>query len=252
MSRRLSRLAYSLATATFLHLAACGSDGAAPAQFAKASDLQKERAIIAGAGMDAGLALFLGSAYGSAPTTSTCPRVARSGDTVTVTTGCTSSSGDKLSGSVIAKNPPPFLGGGTYDPAQPSVVTFEGFRIDDSSDDNEDFALDGQVTLATTGAMTADLIVTMAGLEVRSAGTWTRTADRSSASAGSTIELTGLGEAEIQGAWNMDSDAPGGAIELHGVDVLRADFDRIAAGCAPLTVDGVASGQICQDTSDTE
>jgi hypothetical protein len=65
-----------------------------------------------------------------------------------------------------------------------------------------------------------------------------------SAVAGSEVRVAGLGVAEIEGRWSFGfDDTPSGRISLHGADVLEADFDRMANGCVPLTVDGKAAGQ---------
>lgn len=247
--QRLARLAYSLATACLINLAACGGD-APEATFSKATDLQKQRAITAGAGVDAALGFLMGSALSDAPAGAGCPTVTRSGDTVTATFNCTDADGERTDGKVIAKNVPGFFSGSANDPSKPAVVTFEGLAIDDNSDDNEDMSLDGQVTLHPDGSMSAELSVTLAGIEVQSDATWIRTGDRSSASSGSSIDIGPLGLAEIQGSWNMDSDSPAGALELHGAEVLKADFDRIAGDCVPLTVDGLAAGQLCNDSNE--
>jgi hypothetical protein len=248
LMRRLARFFYSLLTATTFHLAACGGDPepADPIHFAQTTELQRLRAITAGASGDAAMGFFIGAIMTSVPQEqSTCPRITRSGDTLTATGGCTSDSGDRIEGRVVAKNVPGFLGGGN-DMSKPAVVTFEDFRMDDSSDDNEDFVFDGTVTLSPDASMTADLHVSMLGLEVWSDATWNRTAERTTARAGSAIELAGLGRATIEGSWNMDSESPAGALELHGTDVLRANFDAVANDCVPLTIDGAPAGQLCE------
>lgn len=246
--RRLPRLLYSLATATTIQLAACGGDAepAEPARFAEATELERMRAITAAAGVDAAIGLFMTSVLTSIPPEeSSCPRITRSGDTTTATGGCPDDNGDMIRGRIVARNVPGFLGG-DHDPSRPSEITFEDFRMDDTSDEDEDLAFDGSLTLSPGGAMTADLRVTMAGVEVASDATWrSAAAGRTSADAGSTIELTGVGRAEIRGSWNMSSDAPAGALELHGADLLRANFDAISNDCVPLTIDGAPAGELC-------
>jgi hypothetical protein len=247
--QRLARLAYSLATAALINLAACGGD-APEATFSKATDLQKQRAITAGAGMDAALGFLMGSALSDLPTGPGCPSISRSGDTVTATFDCTDADGERTDGKVTAKNVPGFFSGAANDPTKPAVVTFDGLVIDDTSDDDEDMALDGVVTLDPDGSITAELSATLADIEVHSDATWVRTGDRSSATAGSSIDMDVLGRAEIEGSWNLDSEAPAGVLELHGAEVLKADFDRIAGNCVPLTVDGLAAGQLCDDSNE--
>lgn len=247
MHGRISRLTYSTLTAALLHLAACGGDSADPASFAKASDLQKQRAIAAAGPTDAALGLVYGSILAGLPADETCPKISHSGDTFTVTTNCTTESGDKLSGTLTGKNLPSFFGEDEHDPSKPSIVTFENFSIDDTSDDNEDVTLDGKVTLNSDTSLTADFSATLGGIKVYSDATWNRTAERTTAAEGSYVEVDGLGSADIKGSWNLDSDAPAGVLELHGSDVLKADFGATASGCVPLTVDGNAAGQICQE-----
>lgn len=253
--RRLSRLLYSLVTALSLQLAACGGDEplADPADFSRATELQRLRAITAGAGADAAMGFLIGSIMTPVPPEqSSCPRITRSGDTLTATGGCTDDSGDTIAGRIVAKNVPGFLGGGGNDPTKPAVVTFEDFQMNDSSDDNEDFAFDGSLTLSPDGSMSADLRVSMGGVEVWSDATWRRSgADRSSADAGSAIEITNLGRAEIRGSWNMDSENPAGTLELHGADVLRANFDAVVNDCVPLTIDGAPAGQLCSNEEES-
>lgn len=141
------------------------------------------------------------------PEQSTCPRITRSGDKLTATGGCTDDNGDTIAGRIVVKNVPGFLGGGN-DPT--------------------------------------NLHVSMGGVEVWSDATWRRSAaDRSSADAGSAIEITNVGRAEIRGSWNMDSENPAGALELHGADVLRANFDAVVNDCVPLTIDGAPAAQLC-------
>lgn len=243
MQRRLARLAYSFLTAALLHAAACGGDsGSDPASFAKASDIQKQRALAAGLGGDAMFGMVTASFLGLIPPESTCPRVTAAGNKLTATFGCTDDDGTRLDGSIVAVNVPSFLGGGN-DPSQPIVVTFDGYRSSGGPPEDA-FAFDGTITTRPDGAMEVALTVSLGGLEVATDATF-RTGDRTTADAGSTIDLTGLGSAEIKGAWDADDENPAGALELHGADVLKIDFDRVVDFCAPLTVDGAPAGQIC-------
>jgi hypothetical protein len=245
MSSRITRLSYSFLTASLLHLAACGDDPE-PASFSSATELQKQRAVTAATATDAAIAMFFGSALVGLPDDSTCPPVERSGDTTTITGNCTTDSGDKFLGSITTKNVPGLFGGPEHDPSRPSLLTFDGFGIDDTSDEDEDIAMDGTLTVNTDGSATADLSLTIADLTAHSHATWRQAGELVTADAGGTIDLAGLGSAEIKGSWSTDSDSPAGAVELHGSDVLKADFGATTAeGCVPLTVDGRAAGQLC-------
>lgn len=244
MNIHSSRLASLFATATLFQLAACGDDPGATdgARFAGASLAQKERAVAAAAGLDAAIGILAASTLELTPNGSTCPRITRAGDTLTANTGCTDEDGNKLSGRVVAKNLPSFFGGG-HDPSRPTEVTFEGYRIDGP---DQDLALDGKLIIRPDGSQTAALTATLSGIEVATDATWRPAAgELFTADAGSTIEITGLGLAEIEGQWSMDEDAPSGVLSLHGADVLEADFSRAVSGCVPLTIDGQAAGQLC-------
>lgn len=248
--KRITRLTYSLFTAALLNLAACGGDGSSdPAEFSSATELQKRRAISAGSAMDAAFGFLYGSILSGVGPESQCPRVTQSGDTYTATTNCTDENGDVISGTIIAKNVPGFFTGVENDPSRPAIVTLEGFSIDDTSDENEDVAFDGTVTLNPDGSLVADLTATLEGVTIHSSATWRAAGEMSTADDGSSIDVDGLGSAEIKGSWSVDSEAPAGSLELHGADVLAADFGRQADGCVPIRIDGQAAGQLC-DTDD--
>lgn len=251
MSTRITRLSYSFLTAALLNLAACGGD-AEPAKFSTATDLQKQRAVSAGSATDSGLGLIIGMAFTGLPDDSVCPKISRSGSTATITGGCTTESGDKFEGSMTTENVPGLFGGPENDPSKPSVVTYDGFKIDDTSDENDDAEINGKVTLNTDGSLSSDLSLMMGGVMVHTSATFrhNETTGMITADEGAAIEIDGLGAADIKGSWKHDSDAPAGALELHGADVLKADFGATANGCVPLTVDGQAAGQMCESEGD--
>lgn len=250
MSSRITRLSYSFLTAALLNLAACGDDPE-PAKFSSATEVQKLRAVSAGGSMDGQIGLFFGSILVGLPDDSACPTISRSGDTTTITGGCTDDSGDRFLGSITAKNVPGFIGGPEHDPSKPSVITFDGFGIDDVSDENDDMSMEGSVTLNTDQSFTANLTTDFGGVEVHSNATWRRSGELLAADAGGNIEVTGLGAADIKGSWSMSNENPAGALELHGADVLKADFGNLNAnGCVPLTVDGTAAGELCNSSDE--
>lgn len=243
-----SRIAYSLATITLLQLAACSDEPmaddptAGQARFASASLAQKQRALTAAAGGDAAMGMLIAGFLEFVPPGSTCPRVTRTGDTLTATTGCTDDEGNQLAGRIIARNL-----GEESDPTRPLEVSFEGYRVQGATA-LADLALDGTLIVRPDGSQTASLTASLLGLEVSTEATWRPAGDvQQTADAGSTIEITGLGLAEIAGRWSMDADAPSGALALHGADVLQADFDLAAGGCVPLTVDGKPAGKLCAE-----
>jgi hypothetical protein len=254
--QRLTRLACSFATASLIHLVACGGTDApasSDASFASASQVQKERMIIAASGVEGTLAYFAATAAMSTGPDTTCPRVERTGSDVTVTGGCTDDSGTRLTGSFTGKNVPSLFGGGN-DPTRPVELAFDGWSTrltDDSSAANDDWAFDGTLTMHPDRRMVADLAVTLGGMQTRTRATWRPSGELTTADAGSTVELTGFGSAELAGSWRVSNDAPAGAIELHAADVLRVDLAATVDGCAPMTVDGAPAGQLC-DADDAE
>ncbi|HVK77238.1 MAG TPA: hypothetical protein VM734_28225 [Kofleriaceae bacterium] len=249
--RRISRLTYSLLTASALHLAACGGDAADQASFASATQAQRERAIVAGTGADSMIATLIASSAAAVPPgTPSCPKVETSDNTVTVSGGCTTSDGEKVSGRFTGTNLPPLFGAGSgYDPTKPTEVAFDGYLLD-SAGTEDDLAIDGTVTMHPDERVIVDLRVSLGGLEAISRGTWKSAGESTTVEAGTTIEVTGVGEAEVQGTWNMDGDFSSGALELHGADVLKVDIAAMVDGCAPITIDGKAAGQICNDSDD--
>lgn len=245
--RLSSLLSYSIPAALFF-TAACGdadSDGG-DAKFADASEAQRQRAIMAGGAIDAVFAFFQGSFLSVIPETSTCPTIARSGDVITATYNCTDDEGVRIDGRLIATNLPELFGGGN-DPTKDATLEAEGY-VEHGPLGNR---FDGLVVARPDQTLIVALSATLNGLAATTDATF-RVAgeDRMTADAGGTIELDGIGSAAIHGTWAMTSDTPSGVLELRGADVLRADFDAIVDGCAPLTVDGRAAGELCMQQSE--
>lgn len=248
--RLTNLLSYSSPTTLLATLlTACGSDGAAPARFTEADEAHRVRALTAAAGGDAGLAFVLGSFATAAAPESTCPSVVRVGDRATATFDCTDSAGTRIDGCIVATNLGDLLGdsGPAADPTKDVVLAFEGFRQHGAAP-AEQVTLDGRVALRPDGAMVAALEVGLAGITALTDATLVSNGALTSAVAGGSIEVDGLGRATIHGAWSLDEDNPAGALELRGADVLRADFADAFGGCVPITIDGHAAGQLCQDS----
>lgn len=243
-------LTYSLSS-LLLTLAACGDgDSGTPARFSSATELQRQRALIAGTGMDAAFGFLIGSFLTATPAESTCPRIAQSGLTTTATFDCTDDSGQRIDGTVILTNVASVFGGGPEtDPTKDSSVVFQGYHAHDP-DPTQELAFDGRIVLHPDQNLVVELDAQLNGLAVVTDATFTSAdGDLTTAVAGSSVELEGLGRATIEGAWHATGDTASGAIELHGADVLRADFDAMVDGCIPLTIDGQSAGQLCNEQS---
>jgi hypothetical protein len=248
--RRSTLLSNSILPATLLlsMMAACGGDGGSsePATFLTSSEAQRQRAIMAAAGGDAGLAYITGVFAATATDATQCPTVERSGDTVTATFDCSDESGQRIDGRIIATNVASiFDEEPTNDPTKPAVVELQGYHQHGATA-AEAVRLDGKVTLLPTGALVAELDATLMGIAVFTDATLTGNGELASATEGSMIDVDGLGSATIHGAWSLDDENPAGALELRGADVLKADFAEAFGGCVPIYIDGNAAGQICE------
>ena len=249
--RLTNLLSYSLPTTLLVSfLAACGGDGssAEPAKFTTASEPQRARALTAAAGADAGLAFFVGAFAAAAPSESTCPTVTRQGTTVTAVFDC-DSDGQRIDGRIVAENLGDVFGDGgpAADPTKDLVMTFDGY-YQHSVNAIEEVELDGRVTLKPDQALDIALDATLHGVAVFTDATLRSDGTLSRASDGSSVEVDGVGRATIHGAWSADSENPAGALELRGADVLKANFADAANGCVPITIDGNAAGQICEES----
>lgn len=247
--RLTTLLSYSI-PATILFTVACGDGGTAgeggTAKFESATEAQRQRAVIAGGGIDGVLTYLNGSFLSLYPDDSACPTIAKAGDVITATFNCTMDDGKRVDGRLIATNVPSFLGGGN-DPTKASSVEAEGY-VEHGATPAESVRLDGLVVVQPDQSMTIALTAQLSGISVVTDATFEAAAnEQMTAAAGSSIEVDGLGSASIHGTWSMTSETPSGALELRGADALRADFDRTVDGCTPLTVDGKAAGQICNE-----
>jgi hypothetical protein len=252
--RRSNLLSNSIPTLLLLSLTACGGDGssssdAEPAHFTTASELERQRAMTAAAGGDAGLAYILGAFAFAAPSATSCPTVTRSGDVATAVFDCDDGEGQRVDGRVIATNLGDLFGDGgpAADPTKPVSIRFEGF-YQHGATAIEDVALDGTVTLQPTGAMVAELEAMLQGVSVYTEASLVNDGTLTHAGEGGAIEVRGLGRATIHGAWSMDSEEPAGALELRGADVMRANFDDAFGGCVPISIDGHDAGQLCESS----
>lgn len=246
------KLTTFLASSTLLALAACnGGGGDGNARFSDADAPHLSRAFEAASGVDYGLALSVGIGYSGAPTSAACPSVEHSGADTTVTGGCASADGTKYTGTVSIENAPLGSTSGGYDPTMPTVVTFDGFGIDDGT---SPILLDGEVELAR-GSIITQLDATYGGIHARGDMTYTfdPVTQDTIASAGSTIDVDGVGSADVSGTWSFASEDQNGnvvpahgSISLAGAETLVVDLaQQSASGCYATTIDGNAGTWVC-------
>ena len=230
--------------ALLLSLAACGDSTSDPAKFASATDLQRQRAVVAGSGTEAAFAFLVGSFATSPDEGSSCPTLSTSGATTTATFNCTDDEGNRIDGRIVATNVGSILGGGLApDPTRDAVLTFDGFHQHGATAEQA-LIFDGTITMRPDQKLVISMASTLGGLEAVTDATFLSSDGLTTASAGSSVEVEGLGSATISGTW-FNGEEPAGTLVLEGADVLRAAYGDKVDGCVPLTVDGQAAGELC-------
>lgn len=238
-----------LATSSLLTLVGC-PDSTPPApitgQFGAADEVHLVRALMSASGTDAMIPWFIASGYASGEGLPSCPAIVRDGATITVTGGCDTDDG-RVEGRLVMQNVPGLLGGGTdHDPDAPQVLTFEDFSVVDA---DGPLFLDGTTrTDPATRTTTSDLTIDVGGIWSRSKLTLTTGTDgRTTAAAGSLIDVEGLGEASVSGTWSLAKSAPSGQLTLTGEQVLVFEIADAATDtdCIPYTIEGGDAGELC-------
>ncbi len=246
--RRASIRSYSTIPALLVSIAACGDGASDPASFASASDLQRQRAVMAGSGAEAVFAFLVGGFAVSPDQDGACPTLSIRGATTTATFDCTDDDGDRVDGRVVATNIGPLVGGQpVVDPSRDGVLEFDGFHQHGATPEQE-LSFDGTITLRPDQRMILALEASLGGVTVVTDATFLARDGLTIAAEGSSIDVEGLGRATIGGAW-FNGEQPAGTLVLEGTDVLRAAYGDKADGCVPLTVDGQAAGELCEQSS---
>jgi len=239
-----------LASSCTLLAAAC--DKEPTADFAKATQEQRVRALVAGMGADAMLGVSLTALIAglAEQTGAACPKVETKGNVKTVTGGCQlPDGGPRLEGSVVFDGD---LDSGT------GTITFDNWKFvaDDAS-----FAVDGEVSFdekTHTIEIHTSTDLSMAGLAGKASNDLVLTCtDKGVCTAGeeSSIEVEKLGTADVRGTWTAgedDEESASGTLELQGVNTLKADLKKDANGCFAITIDGKAADPICLDKDEEE
>ena len=172
--------------------------------------------------------------------TDPCPAMAISGNTITLTGGCTTADGTTIGGSAVVTNP----------------VAWD--QIDYNYQDATDYELsaltlttsaqtmmfDGRITI--TGNFTtydADVTTDMLGTAIRSdihyeCDQGSQTCDLS----GSGIELVGVGGALVSGSVKVAQTGQSASYTLKGTDTLKA---TVTTGCVAYTISDSSSAKTC-------
>lgn len=174
-----------------------------------------------------------------------CPARAFSGDTGTITGGCTTLDGAVLAGTITIQNPFNWCleldeANGFCDTeyegnfVAASVYTFDGFTITQSG-----FArsFDGVLSSATTaGVIDMDITSSQLEIAVRSDIHAEREGTRSVNITGSGVELIGVGGALVDGEINVnEANATSGSFTLVGADTLQVALE---GNCVSWNIEG--------------
>lgn len=224
-------------TVLVLALAACGggsTDIEGTLVFADRSDAEIARLISAASGTDmfsaqSAIDRFSGE---SDP----CPAIAASGDTVTLTGGCTTADGMAIEGTATVTNPTSF-DQVEYSFGDDTVYELTGWSLTQSSFTQ---AFDGNVRIESFTTWDADVTVTQLGVEVRSDLHY----DCESSSCdldGSGIEMIGVGGATVSGSVQVNNSGTA-SFRLRGEDTLTA---AISQGCVAWTIEGTDRQKTC-------
>jgi hypothetical protein len=244
-----------------LLLPACGGSDEEPGPendivFAEASASERQavaRAAIGERSFEA-MALLM-SAEASSFMTLTCPTRTENGTTVTLEAdGCTGANGAIYRGRIVAVNAPSLFSPTV--PTGPMSIEFDDFHMEKAPFDTDLTAVHGTITRSEqaeglpyeagvdatfVGAETVSLAMTMHCVPD---GAITSCHIASSEAAG---VVEGVGRFLVTGDLVMAGHTSG-SVALVGEDVLALDLDGAAGGCAPATIQEVATDRICLGT----
>jgi hypothetical protein len=231
----MSRIRFALCA-----LAACSGGGSTDIEstlrFADRSDLEISRLINAASGSEGFQAQATAESYADPSEPSdACPARSLSGDTGTISGGCTTQDGVTLGGSISIKNPMDWClvfdeSAGWCDTEyegnwnEPTKYTFSGFSITQSGFTR---SFDGWLTSATIdGYIDMDITSVQLDVAVRSDIYAERDGSRDVDINGSGIELFGVGGARVDGHVGISStNETSGSFTLDGADTLKVTME---------------------------
>lgn len=242
----IARLTFPFLATSILAVApACDKDVVMDADFAKASQEQRQIAIATATGEAASAAIFLTAIIAGFGEEGSCPKVTRSGDKVTIKGGCSVDDG-RIEGSATLE--------GDEDDGELSV-SWDNFRITDS---DSTLRIDGSLTITEKGQggeIDADVDFEIDGKGGKLDGVLTcDDSERCTAARETYVTVKGLGSATVTGTWSTGDEDGGvrsGAIELWGKNVLKLDFSKpTSEGCYAATVNDAPVAPLCEDIDD--
>ena len=161
-----------------------------------------------------------------------CPMVVSTDSSLTIKGGCTDEDGDRWNGSL----------------SMTSSLSGVSIELDDfgTTSDEGTFAMSGDIDLEED-LMRSDLELGLDDERFRVESRRRQVGEEARVDEG-TVELVGLGYADLDGQWSDGEDGRTGTLELRGQDTLKFDFsNRDANGCAITTLDGVLDSTTCID-----
>jgi hypothetical protein len=244
---RIARLAFPfLATSLLAVVPACDEDPELDANFTKASQADRQRAVGVASGATFATAAILTTALIPSGLESGCPKVTVKSDSVKLQGGC-SFEGVRVEGSAT-------LEGDNLDEESDSgslSMRWNDFRI---VEDGKTLRIDGSVDVdgsETRSVVRADLTVEIGGLSSTLDGEMTCTATGCKPSDDSYVTLSGVGTAQLKGSWQETEDSLTGTLELAGADTMKVDFGKEQpAGCYATTIDGASVAAVCVEIDD--
>jgi hypothetical protein len=225
-------------------LAACGGGGGstdidATLVFADRSDVEISRLISAAGGTDMFSAEAQLESYSDPFMPDPCPAIAISGNTVTITGGCTTAEGETIAGDAVITNPTSW-DEIEYQFGDPTVYELHGFS---TTRDTFTQRYDGIVTIDDSfTTWDCDVTNESFGLIIRSDLHYHCSNQTSCSLSGSGLELVGVGGAKVSGDVHVDGQSSTADYTLRGVDTLTA---HITSGCVEWHISGTERGMDC-------
>jgi hypothetical protein len=227
-----------------LWLAACGAGGSTDVDptlvFAERSDTEISRIVGAAAGTDMFQAQSQVDQFGDTFEPDACPTIAISGNTATVTGGCTRADGTMIMGDAVVENPAgwdqlDWSGGDSrYELHQLAFIT-----------EGASFTYDGFIERRDTFATwDADLTVTSFGMTIRSDLYYhcKNPSNPSCELSNSGIELVGTGGALVSGSVRISDQSQVSDFDLRGVDRMTV---HVEGSCVGWQIEGTDRRAAC-------
>lgn len=228
-------------------IAACGSDHTTnikpTLRLADQDDATLARLISAAGGTDMFGAEAQLSQFSSAGT-DPCPAVAISGNSVTLTGGCTTQAGIAIAGSATLTNP---VG---WDSVPYNYQSDQTYDLNQFSLTQQSYtqSYDGMVRISNSDLVEqADISSTQLGIALRSdiyfACSREGTTSLSCQLEGSGLELIGVGGVTVGGSVNASTSGSTSSFTIRGIDTMTV---TVSAGCVAWQISGTARQKVCQ------